>query len=474
MTSSSASVKLRPFRPLEATFGDPVMGETFSEGALVGAWLEVERALAAVQAELGVIPEEAALAIADAAVATRIDSHSLWSATENIGYPIVPLIEQITAGAPDLVRAYLHWGATTQDIMDTGLALQVGRGLTLVNGLVLALGDAICDLMEEHARTVMPARTHGQQAVPTTFGLKLAVWLEEFGRHVRRVSAARERAVVVQLFGAAGTAAALGTRSWETRRLLAERLRIGQASGPWHTARDNFAEVGFVLAAIAATCGKVAREIVELSRTEIGEVSESHTSRHGESSTMPQKVNPVVSEAVIGMSVLARHQAIGLLVAMQGVHERSAGEWQVEWDSLPSLFCLSAGCVRQTWTVLEKLEVRPDRMRVNLNADGGTVMAEAAMMALAPHIGRLRAHETVGLACRKARERGSPLDQVLDEDLDDDLKRVLPPLTEILNPEFYTGEAELAVDAAGTSWRLLKADLEDDRTLPDRTVRGRA
>jgi 3-carboxy-cis,cis-muconate cycloisomerase len=213
---------------LESVFGDPEMDEVFSEAAFVDAWLVVERALAASQAELGVIPDEAALAISDAATPNRIDFGALWSATENVGYPIVPLIDQITDGAPEIVRAYLHWGAT-QDIMDTGLALQMGRGLMLVLRRVLSLGDAVSGLMHAHARSVMPARTHGQQAVPTTLGLKLAVWLEEVGRHVRRLSEARERATVVQLFGAAGTAAALGSRSSETRQLLAERLRLANA-----------------------------------------------------------------------------------------------------------------------------------------------------------------------------------------------------------------------------------------------------
>jgi 3-carboxy-cis,cis-muconate cycloisomerase len=466
---------MRPFMMLESVFGDPEMGEIFSEAAFVEAWLAVERALAASQAELGVIPDEAALAIADAAVADRIDLGSLWAATENVGYPIVPLIDQITEGAPDIVRAYLHWGATTQDIMDTGLALQLGRGLRLVTARVLSLGGAISVLMDSHARAVMPARTHGQQAVPTTFGLKLAVWLEEIGRHVRRLSEAREAAAVVQLFGAAGTAAALGSKSSETRRLLAERLRLTNAHIPWHAARDNLAEVGFVVAAIAASCGKIAREVIELSRTEIGEVSEMPASRHGESSTMPQKVNPVVSEAVVGMSISARHELIGLLVAMQGVHERSAGEWQVEWDSLPSLFTLTAGCVRHTTAVLESLEVRPTRMRANLDADGGAIMAEAAMMALAPHIGRLSAHELVGEACCMARESGATLGVTLSEMLDDDLKGMLPPIPEILNPDSHLGEAEAVVEAAREGWRLVKADIVPDWDLEDgRTVGGRS
>jgi 3-carboxy-cis,cis-muconate cycloisomerase len=190
---------------------------------------------------------------------------------------------------------------------------------------------------------------------------------------------------------------------------------------------------------------------------------------------MPQKVNPVVSEAVFGMSIAARHKLLGLLVAMQGVHERSAGEWQVEWDSLPSLFTLTAGCLRHTTAVLEHLEVHPDRMRANLDADGGALMAEAMMMALAPHIGRLSAHELVGEACRTARASNATLGLTLMEMLDDDLREALPPLMEVLDPDSYLGEAEAAIEMARKDWRLLKADIVPDWKLDkERTVRGRS
>jgi 3-carboxy-cis,cis-muconate cycloisomerase len=440
-----------PFLLLGAVFGDPELGELFSERALVESWLQVERMLAAVQAEFEIIPREAAALIEVEAVFEKVNLERLREGTRRVGYPIVPLIEQITAGSPAIVGDYLHWGATTQDIMDTGLVLQLSRGLKRIEELVIALGRCVAASAEAHRTTVMPARTHGQQAVPTTFGVKLAVWLDEFRRHLVRLDSARERVLVVQLFGAAGTAAALGPLSASVRRRLAERLEVGTVDVPWHTARDNLAELAFVLASIAATCGKVAREIIDLSRTEIAEVREQPSSDHGPSSTMPQKVNPVLSEAVLAMSALARDRMAGMLAAMQGTHERSAGEWQIEWDALPTLLGLTAGALKNILRVLETLQVFPVRMRANLEQDGGLVMSEAVMMALAPRMGRLRAHELVTAASRTARAEARPLADVLAETLNA-ASTGDGRLAARIDPEAYLGEASAIVAAALASW----------------------
>ena len=257
------------FLPLVDVFGDDDTARLFSEESLVGAWLEVERALAATQAELGIIPAQAAAEIALAATPERIELASLRERTLVVGYPILPLLEQIGRASPEAAR-YLHWGATTQDIMDTGLALIAGRVLDRIEALAQELGGELASTADAHRATVMPGRTHAQPAVPITFGAKLAVWLAELTRHVERLDAVRARAVVVQLFGAAGTAAALGPDSRAVRHGVAKRLGLGVVDVPWHTARDAVAELGFVLAAAAATCGKLAREVVELSRPEIG------------------------------------------------------------------------------------------------------------------------------------------------------------------------------------------------------------
>jgi 3-carboxy-cis,cis-muconate cycloisomerase len=441
-----------PFLPLLGVFGDPEMGAVFSESARVERWLHVERALAQIQGELGVIPSRAATAIMNEALSEKVDLERLRRDTRSVGYPIVSLVGQIAAHSSPDVGQYMHWGATTQDIMDTGLVLQLQTARLLIQTQVEQVADQLAGLAREHRITVIAGRTHGQQAVPTTLGAKLAVLIEEFSRHLDRLAAAGERVEVISLFGAAGTAAALGGQSREARRRLAAQLNIGMAETPGHSARDGLAELGFVLAAISATCGKLAGEVIALSRTEIGEVREGGARDHGASSTMPQKSNPSLSEAIVGMSAMAIHGCPALLHAMQGTHERSAGEWQIEWDSLPSLFCLTAGCLRCTGTVLANLEVRPERMRTNLTSDGGSVMAEAVMMAAAVQLGRLEAHELVGQACRIARETDRPLIEVLRETLDGDVLSALPPLNTLVDPDAYLGEAPEIVDSVLGRW----------------------
>jgi 3-carboxy-cis,cis-muconate cycloisomerase len=440
------------FLPLVDVFGDEEILELFSEDALVEVWLEVERALALSQAELGILPSEAAAAIAAETTGVKVDLGRLREQTRVVGYPILPLLEQVrAASSPDVAR-YLHWGATTQDVMDTGLALTLARALDRVEELALMLGDAIASRAEDHRTTVMAGRTHGQHAVPITFGGKLAVWLAELERHLQRLRAARARVAVVQLFGAAGTGAALGPDIRELRRRLAARLSLEVVDVPWHTARDRPAEVGFVLAAVAGTCGKIAREVIELSRPEIGELTEAGGHHRGASSTMPQKANPIGSETVVGLSVFAAQQVPALLAAMQAGHERSAGEWQVEWDAIPALIASAAGALAGAAAVIGGLRVFPDRMRANLDLEGGLIMAEAVMMAAAPIVGRGTAHDLVYEACATARREGLVLAEALRRELGAELVAALPPLERLLDPAQYLGETDAIVTAALERW----------------------
>lgn len=440
------------FLPLVDVFGDEEILELFSEDALVEAWLEVERALAAAQSELGVVPVEAAAAIAAEATADKVDLSRLRAQTRVVGYPILPLLEQIkAASSPDVAR-YLHWGATTQDVMDTGLALTLARALDRVETLERTLGDAIASKAQEHRATVMPGRTHGQHAVPITFGGKLAVWLAELERHLQRLRSARARAAVVQLFGAAGTGAALGPEIRELRRRLAARLSLGTVDVPWHTARDALAEVGFVVAAVGGTCGKIGGEVIELSRPEVGELREAGGHHRGASSTMPQKANPIDSETVVGLSVLAAQQVPALLAAMRARHERSAGEWQVEWDAIPVIVAAGAGALAGAARVVSGLQVFPERMRANLELEGGLIMAEAVMMAAAPVVGRGPAHDLVYQACATARREGLVLADAIRRELGPELVAALPPLETLLDPTQYLGETDAIVTTALEGW----------------------
>lgn len=439
------------FLPLVDWFGDDDVVRIFSQESLVDAWLTVERALAWTQAELGVIPPEAAAAIEAVAVPENVDFLHLRTRTLLVGYPILPLLEQIGERSPEAAR-YVHWGATTQDIMDTGLALLGGRALDRVELLTHELGEEVAAKAEAHRATVMPGRSHAQPAVPITFGGKLAVWLAELGRHRERLRAARSRIAVVQLFGAAGTAAALGKQSRALRHGVAERLGLGIVDVPWHAARDSVAEVGLVLAATAGTCGKLAREVIELSRPEIGEVREEGGHLRGASSTMPQKANPVGSEAVVALSILAAEQSGALLAALQGTHERAAGEWQVEWDALPLTFAATAGALANARQLLEGLRIFPERMRANLDSEGGLIMAEAAMIALASVVGRAVSHALVVEASAVARSEGICLQEALVRTLDRETLDALPPLAAVLDPDAYLGETDAIVTAALEGW----------------------
>jgi 3-carboxy-cis,cis-muconate cycloisomerase len=442
----------QPDLPLLRVFGDEETARLLAPEASTRAWLDTEAALARVQAELGLIPEGAAAEITATARAAAVDPEALDDGMRLVGYPILPLIGLLgKAGSPELA-AYIHWGATTQDIMDTGIALQYRRVLDRVLELLGAVGDLTVTLADTHRGTVMAARTHAQPAVPTTLGAKAAVWLAEIARHRDRLEAARDRACRISLFGAGGTAAALGPHSAEIRRRVARDLGLGAAEVPWHTARDGLAEVGFTLAIVAATCGKIAREVIDLSRPEIGELREAGGYHRGASSTMPQKANPISSEVVVGMSSLAAQQVPALVMAMTAGHERAAGEWQVEWDALPLVAALAAGSLVNTVEILEGLAVFPDAMRANLLTDGGTIMAEAVMFRLAPDVGRSAAHDLVYDACTIARERTIDLREALRATLAPTQLALVEPLDDTLDPARYLGEVDSIVNAALAAW----------------------
>jgi 3-carboxy-cis,cis-muconate cycloisomerase len=437
--------------PLLDLYGDPDLNEYFGQTAHVEAWLEVERELAAAQADVGLIPEAAAREIKLAAVLERIDLVVLRERTQIVGYPILPLIEQVASGRPDSVGRFLHWGATTQDIMDTGDALRYRGALEVLAGRLQMVGDALAELTKANRSTVMAGRTHGQHAVPTTLGAKTATWLDEFGRHVDRTIATCGRVATVELFGAAGTSAAMGPASAAVRAALAQRLGLGVREVPGHTTRDDLAELAFVLGSICATSGKVAREVTALARTEIGELRESDGFLRGASSTMPQKQNPIYSEAIIGLSSVAIHQVPIFLSSMQAVHERATGEWQAEWDTMPLLFALTAAALALLTELLAGLQVDRVRMRANLELDGGQIMAEAVMMAAAPLVGRDRAHALVYSASTRARHERMSLADTLRDDLSPELQAQID-LEHVLAPGSYTGDAEVVADAAVQGW----------------------
>jgi 3-carboxy-cis,cis-muconate cycloisomerase len=365
----------------------------------------------------------------------------------NVGYPILPLVRQVTERLPAEEQGSLHYGATTQDIMDTGLALQLAAAIDRLGELTEALGDALAARAEAHADTVMAGRTHGQQAVPTTFGAKLATYLRQVGRLRSELTALRGTCCLVSLHGAAGTSAGLGPRADGVRTEMASLLGLDVPDGPWHVTRDGLAAFGAVCSRAAATCARLAREVIDLSRTEIREVSESEGHHRGASSTMPQKANPIDSETIVGLAVSASAAAGSLYRAMEAGHERSAGEWQVEWHALPQVAVLSASCLLIAERVVRESVVYPERMAANLALDQGRIMAEAYMFQLAPELGREGAHDLVYLAAATSKARGIGLREALVE--------IAPGLdgTAEIDPSDYVGQSTEEARRAVADWR---------------------
>ncbi|MFD1858420.1 3-carboxy-cis,cis-muconate cycloisomerase [Aeromicrobium camelliae] len=435
---------------LAELYGDREMAAVFSASNTIDGWKKVEAALAHAQGRLGIIDPERAAAIEQVcADPASIDEDALWESARNVGYPILGLVRQLDAALAPQHRGSVHLGATTQDIMDSGLALQLDAALAVLERRLRSLGDALAALTAEHAETVMAGRTHGQQAVPTTLGAKLGVYLAEVTRHRSRLLECRDDVRRVSLFGAGGTSDALGDRAAKIRTIVAERLGLVDATVPWHASRDAIVHVAAVCVGSATSASRLAREVTDLSRTEIGEVTEAVGHHRGASSTMPQKSNPIFSESIIGFAVSARTAFTGLSRAAEVGHERSAGEWQIEWSLIPALFVDTASALALAAELVETLAVHPDRMRANLDADGGLIMSESAMIALAPHLGREEAHDAVYALAQQARRECVTLQQVLTAWLADH-----PHLPSIeLDATTATGDASQIAAAAVGAWR---------------------
>jgi 3-carboxy-cis,cis-muconate cycloisomerase len=431
-------------------YGDPVTEAAFSIDATIQSWLDVEAALGHALADGGIASREQAESIAAACVPGAIDTGRLWRETRIVGYPILPLVRMICEALPPETAGLVHWGATTQDIMDTGLVLQVSAVVRRLCELAAGFGDGLAMLTDTHRGTVMAGRTHGQQAVPTTFGAKCAVFLAQVGRDLLRLDRAGRAARQVSLFGAGGTSAALGDAAPVVRRALAARLGLADTAVPWHVARDNLVEVAQAAAVAAGTAVRFAREIIDLARTEVGELAEADGEYRGASSTMPQKANPVSAEAIIGFGVSGGTMVGALLRGLEAGHERAAGEWQVEWQALPYVLRSSAGALGIASQLPRELRVFPQRMRANLELDHGLVLAEAYMSRLARVIGRDKAHELVYQASRQSREQDRSLAEILSDAVGDESLRALAAP---IGPEEYIGATASVCDESLSAWR---------------------
>jgi 3-carboxy-cis,cis-muconate cycloisomerase len=433
-------------------FCTPAMRAVFGDIAFLARCTEVEAALARAQARLGIIPVEAAAAISlDAAAIVEhpemLDLARLKRETENVGYPILPLVRQLAERAGEAGR-WLHWGATTQDIMDTAIVLQIRTGLELIAQDLAAARGHLADLARRHRDTPMAGRTHLQHALPVTFGYKAAIWLSALDRHAARLAELRPRVLLAQFGGAAGTLASLGSGAEvvRSRTELARELGLGDPPITWHVARDGIAETVQFLALLAGSLGKIAFDVMLMSATEFGEAAEPFIAGRGSSSTMPQKRNPISCELILAAAKVLRQQAGLVLDAMVADFERATGPWHVEWVAVPEAFGYAAGALHQSRFVLGGLIVDPARMAKNLGITHGLIVAEAVMMGLAPHTGRNEAHDLVYDACRVAIETDRPLFDVLLEAPAVSTSLGPNQLRALTDPANYLGAAPAMVD----------------------------
>jgi 3-carboxy-cis,cis-muconate cycloisomerase len=454
-----------PFRLLEQLYADPVSRAIWSADGTLQAWLRTEAALARAQARAGLLNKADAEAIAAACDPAGIEAEQVWEAARNVGYPILGLVRAVADRLPEGPDGRVHYGATTQDIMDTGLALQLVASCDHLASLVAAAGDAVAVHVSRHEATVMAARTHAQQAVPTTFGAKLATYLSQLTDCLARLCAARELVAVVSLHGAGGTNAAMAPHGGQVRRLLASELGLQDPEVPWHVTRHRVVDFALACSVTAAVCVRFAREVVDLARNEIGEVQERAGHHRGASSTMPQKANPITAEAIIGFGIAAEAEGAGLIRTIEAGHERSAGEWQAEWVLLPQVVEHTASALALLRDLVSTLGVDAQAMRRNLEVDGGLLMSEAVMFRLAPEVGRERAHDVVYEAAHGSRRSGRPFLAELTAALDREGRTDV--LDEPVTPESYLGEARQICRAATTRWaEATTIDRDTDRSTP--------
>ncbi|GAC1587736.1 MAG: 3-carboxy-cis,cis-muconate cycloisomerase [Candidatus Velthaea sp.] len=429
-----------------ALYGTDEMRALFSARARLHSLVEVEVALAHVQAALGIIPVEAAERIAATAAVDRLDLAAIVHGTEHVGYPIVPLTRQLAALAGPDAGAFVHWGATTQDIMDTGLVLALRRGLDILERDLSAIVVALAARARLHRDDVMAGRTHLQHALPVTFGFVCAGWLDPLIDALERLRAARTRALRVQFGGAVGTLASLGTRGRDVTVALAQALDLRAPDAPWHADRSAFVELACAVAIACGSLAKLATDIVLLMQTEVGEVFEPHAPGRGGSSTMPQKRNPIASEYVIACARGAQALVPLMLGAQAGDHQRSTGPWQTEEIALPQIFVLASGAFAHALAIVRGMTVDTARMRTNLDLTHGAIVSETVAMALAGRIGKAAAHHAVEAACACAFDEREPLIDVLGADARVSAHFDRAALAALLDPAASTGESGAVVD----------------------------
>ncbi|MGA8059517.1 MAG: 3-carboxy-cis,cis-muconate cycloisomerase [Candidatus Binataceae bacterium] len=429
-----------------ALWGTAEMRAFFSDAAQLQLMLDVEAALARAEAKLGLVPQQVAEAITKAARVENLRIERIAEGTRETGVPVPALVSELGRAAGEEAARYIHLGATTQDILDTALVLQVRRALEYLRRDLVALARRLAGRASEFRDTPMAGRTHLQQAVPITFGLKCAVWASPLAAHVERLDQAARRVLVVQFGGAAGTLAALGANGVAVAEALAHELGLGVPDLPWHVARDTMAEIVALLGLVCGSLSKFALDVTLLMQTEVAEVFEPHVPGRGGSSTMPQKRNPVAAEYIIAAARGVHGLVPLMLTAMAQDHERATGPWQSEALALPQCFVLCAGATAHALAIAGGMTIDAARMRRNLELGGGLIMAEAVSTGLGPVIGRAAAHHVLQRVSDRAIAEGKTLAQALRDDAE--VRRLLSDeqIDRLTNPAAYLGSAGAFVD----------------------------
>ncbi|KAK0115615.1 hypothetical protein ONS96_014062 [Cadophora gregata f. sp. sojae] len=411
--------------------------------------IDAETALGRAQSKVGIIPKNVGETITKKCDIKKIDFERLANETDIVGYPVLPLVRQLVEMCPVEEAGYIHWGATTQDIMDIASILQMRSGLKIVRRQLEELIYTLTQLSRQYRDTPMAGRTHLQHALPVTFGYKCAVYLSSIQRHYERLDQLETRCLLVQFGGAAGSLASLGNEGVgiKVRKELAMELQLQDPSITWHVARDSVAEIQNFLALVGGSLGKLALDIIIMSSNELGEVSEPFVPHRGASSTMPQKRNPISSEVILAASKVLRANAGLVLDGMVSDFERASGPWHLEWVAIPESFIMASGALHQTIFAMSGLVVNVDAMLDNLNSMRGLIVAEAVMMELAQSFGRNPAHDIVYEACKESIETKVALIDILLKDEKVKEKVEEQKLRDLCDPRQYLGGAAEMTDA---------------------------
>lgn len=444
----------------DAYFTAREMRSVFCDQGRVQAMLDFEAALARAQAEVGLIPASAVVPISVACRAELYDFQALGEAIAMAGNSAIPLVKALgkqIAKTDAEAERYVHLGATSQDVMDSGLVLQVRRAVHLLEQDLHRLGEVLATQAQRYADTPLAGRTWLQHATPVTLGMKIAGWLGALTRSRERLQQLKPRLLVLQFGGASGTLAALGEQALPIARALAEQLQLSLPEQPWHTQRDRLVEFASVLGLLAGSLGKLGRDISLLMQTEAAEVFEPSAPGKGGSSTMPHKRNPVGAAVLISAATRVPGLLATMFAAMPQEHERSLGLWHAEWETLPEICCLVSGALQQALLVAEGLEVDSARMARNLDLTQGLVLAEAVSIELAQRLGRETAHHLLEQCCKRAVAEQRHLRAVLGDDAQVSAELSAPELDRLMDPAHYLGQAQVWVERAVAEHFALKA-----------------